>query len=445
MAKPQVFIAFHAGEPFGATLESARNESAEGVIRGAGPFSSRPEKCLVFPTLGRCASTLGVAVFIAATNDRLLDAFNDPAERKAVFDGVSRLRFVPTPVAGNSCELKLLSPLEVADELRTNFDLWRRALFTAPIARPPQVETRFATKTPDPAAELATFTFKGPTLLVVDVDEIARHGDLDAALARFVAAIKARKDLVLAPAQGQPAGAYEKMLRDILTAGARAEVIELPSPADFDGARHGFPLELARNLAPASLAARALGSGGESIAKRPLSLAGLEPKLARGLLLRRLASSFSSSALVPTTERVRASFTLGAALMDRLVPERADEPCTAADLTLGAEIVTNLERIIDTVNKRAKGDEAENHIVDAKKAKTRAVRALPKLDEEGALPNPPVKRGEFVQALRKVCTAAVQSAGHLTDALKAHVSPNTQVPQHAGKGEPAVAERETAV
>lgn len=421
MAKPLVHIAFHAGEPFGATLESARLESAETVVRGAGPFSSRLERSTVFSAIARAANSLGVACFVAATDDRLLAGLSDPAERKALFDAISRNRLVPTPIAGSNAELRLLSPLELADELRLNFDLWRRAMFTAQIARAPRTETRLTTRTADPAAEIASavFTAKGDTLIVVDVDEIAERGEVEPALTRFVAAAKARKDWNIGGVSGQPATQYDRLLRDILTAGARADVIPVAT-TDFDPARQGFPLELARSLAPAPVAARLLSGTTEALGSRPISIAALEPKVARGLLLRRMASAFGGSAEVPFTERIRASFTLALALLDRLGAERAEESCTAQDLSLAGDIITNLERAIEITQRTASGEEADQHLTDAKKAKTRVVRAIPKL-EEGATTLP--KRGELVTALRKACPPAIQSLGHLSEALRANAKP----------------------
>lgn len=416
MAKPLVHIAFHAGEPFGAILESARLESAEAVVRGAGPFSSRLERCTVFGAIARAANALGVAAYVSATDDRLLTGLADPQERKALFDAVSRGRLVPTPVAGTGAELRLLSPLELADELRLNFDLWRRAMFTAPIARAPRTETRITTRTADPAAEIAAgaITAKGDTLIVVDVDEIAERGDLEPALARFVAAVKARKDWTITAATGQPATQYDRNLREILTNGARADAIPLAT-TDFDPVRQGFPLELARSLAPPALAARALAGTSDALGSRPISIAALEPKVARGLLLRRMASAFGGSAAVPFSERVRASFTLALALLVRLGDERAEEPATAQEWALCGELVTNLERAIEIVQRAASGDEATSHLGEAKKAKTRVVRAIPKVEEGVA----PPKRGELVTALKKACPAAIQSLGHLTEALRA--------------------------
>lgn len=429
MAKPLVHIAFHAGEPFGAILESARLESAEAVVRGAGPFSSRLERCTVFGAIVRAANALGVAAFVSATDDRLLAGLADPQERKALFDAISRSRLVPTPVAGTNAELRLLSPLEFADELRLNFDLWRRAMFTAPIARAPRVETRLTTRTADPAAEVAsgTFTAKGDTLIVVDVDEIAERGDLETALARFVAVVKGRKDWTLAAASGQPATQYDRLLREVLTNNARADAIPL-AVTDFDPVRAGFPLELARSLAAPALATRTLAGTSDALGSRPISVGALEPKVARGLLLRRMTSAFGGSAEVPFTERIRASFTLALALLVRLENERAEETATAQELALCGEVVSNLERAIETVQRTATGDDASSHLAEAKKAKTRVVRAIPKAEEGAPLP----KRGELVTALKKACPAAIQSLGHLTEALRA-------------ERRPAPALRETAV
>jgi hypothetical protein len=427
MAKPLLFIAFHAGEPFGATLESARLASAETVVRGAGEFPARATRSATFAAIAKAANALGVACLVAATDDRLVACLGDPQERKALFDAISRSRLVPTPIGGTGAELNLLSPVEVADELRLNFDIWRRAMFTAPIARAPRVETRFATRTANPAAEIgaANLPIKGETLIVVDVDTIARDGDLDAALMLFVAAVKARKDWTLSAAAGQPSAQYERMLRDILVAGARAEVIP-GATTEYDPARHGFPLELARALASPMVASRTLAGSTDALSLRPLDFAALEPKIARGLLLRRLTGAFGGATSFPFTERLRASFTLGLALLDRLGAERAEEPVTAAEITLAADIVTNLERAIETVQRTVTGDDAIAHLGDAKKAKTRVVRSLPKVEEGGPLP----KRGDYVAALRKACPAAVQSLGHLGDALRcprAKASPATQL------------------
>jgi hypothetical protein len=343
-----------------------------------------------------------------------------------LFDAVSRARLIPTPIGGTGAELNVLSQVEVADELRLNFDVWRRAMFTAPIARAPRVETRFATRTADPAAEVTAkaLPIKGDTLLVVDVDVIAQQGDVDAALARFVASVRARNDWTLAAAQGQPSSQYERMLRDILVAGARAEVIP-GATSDYDPARHGFPLELARSLAPAMVASRTLAGTTDAISLRPIDFSVLEPKIARGLLLRRLTGAFGGGANFPFTERLRASFTIALALLDRLTGERSDEIVTAAEVGLAAEIIANLERAIDTVQRSVNGDDAIAHLGEAKKAKTRVVRALPKLEEGVALP----KRGELIAALRKACPAAIQSLGHLGDALKAPRAKASNAPQ----------------
>lgn len=411
MAKPQVMIAFHAGEPFGATLDAAREQSAEQGLRASAPFESTAVGPL-FAAIAKAANAVGVTCYVAATNDRLLAGLADVAGRKAMIDGVSRQRLVPAPTAGNGAELKLLAPLEIADEVRMNFDLWRRAIFTSPVSKLPNVEQTVVTVTGDPAAEVTGLTFRNTALIVVDVAQVDRCGNVEAALLKFVNALTARKDIQLIAAASQPQGGFDRMLSEVLTSGARAQVVALGAPSEYDSARAAFPLELARLLAPTSLAARALASRANDLQTRPLVLGAIDVKFVRGLLLRKLASGFSAGSGIDELERMRASFTIAHALLERLAVEKPDEKIGAHEMQLALEIPANLERVIDRVAKNARGEAPEASLLEAKKLKTRSVRALPKADED------PITRAEFLAAVKKAALAAAQCTEELITAVR---------------------------
>jgi hypothetical protein len=410
MAKPQITIAFHAGEALPAFLDIVRESSAEESLRTTTRFAPGPVKG-IFGALSKLAAALSRPVLVGVTNARLDAALREPSERKALYDGVAHGRLAPTPVAATGARLETLSPLEVADEVRLNADHWRRRLLAAPIVPPPRTESLVITSTADPARELEAVAVKDGALWVVDLAAIEREQAPEAALARLAKSLAARKDLAIAPPQTVAASWLDRMLREVLTVGQRAAVLPTPSEAEFDSARDAFPLELARALAKPQYAPRALAKDFDG---RPATeiYAALDPKLKSGFLLRALAGGFGGG-YVPRAEKLRAGFTLAHELLAALPPEAFEGAATPAEVALAATIAPNLEALLEREKAARSELTGSASIEDARKAKTRALRTLPKAGD------PPPTRDELRASLQKGCLAAIACTEALADPAEA--------------------------
>ena len=329
MAKPLLTLLFHSEDPLGPVLESAREYVIEKGLSGLHPFGSHgcPALDRSLPAVSRLANSLGVPVLLSLSNERLGRALEDPTERKALSDGLSRGRLLPTPTAAFGVELPLLAPFEVADEVRLNIDLWNSALFAPPFTARPKVDQTLVIRDPDPASLCASPQLFGKgkaALLAVDLGRLGDSGAPAKALVRLTEVLRDRKDCRLASPAASPRGWADQALREILVAGLRVPMFA-ESPEDcFDVRLHGFPLDLARHLAGDSATSKVFAAAAEPILGKSFKLGDLEGKLRNGLLIRRLARSGTADG-IPHCERVRASYVLTAALVESLLETPADE------------------------------------------------------------------------------------------------------------------------
>ncbi len=416
MAKTFLILHFHAEEPFGPVLEAARASSRDEAIRGSPAFPGA-DACRVFPALLRLVNSLGVPVLLSLSNERLVRALSDPTEHKALSDGISRGRFLPTPAPAFGADLRLLAPLEVADEVRLNLDLWRMAMITPSFAAQAKTDQRVVLHEADPARALALLRpapGKDALLLGIDLGSVVRSGDVDAALARLSEALAKRGDCKLATPAPTPHGWAERMLQNILSSGTGYPSF---APAHGDGyaaGRDGFPLELARLAAPVASSARTLARHGGAIVEAGFDCAKLDPKVARGLLLRCLARAGAPDG-IPHLERVRASFQLAAILLEALLadPAALEGTAPAAAFDQCAAVPACVERALERA--RAAGEDAVSAptLAEAVKLKNKLSRLLPQQDHGAAA----LDRAAFTAALQKLTVAALAVVEKLAEPL----------------------------
>ncbi|MFH0946385.1 MAG: hypothetical protein V2A76_14400 [Planctomycetota bacterium] len=329
MAKPLLTLLFHSEDPLGPVLETAREYAIEKGLSGLHPFGGNDGPALErsLPAVSRLANSLGIPVLLSLSNERLSRALDDPNERKALSDGLSRGRLLPTPAAAFGAELPLLAPFEVADEVRLNIDLWNSALFAPPFTARPKVDQTLVVRDPDPASRCSnpqTFGQGKSGLLAVDLGRLGVSPAPEKALARLTEVLRDRKDCRLASPTASPRGWTDQALREILVAGLRMPMFSESPEACFDVRLHGFPLDLARHLAADSATFRVFAAAAGPILGKPFRLGELDGKLRNGLLLRRLARSGAADG-IPHCERVRASYVLTAALVESLAENLVDE------------------------------------------------------------------------------------------------------------------------
>ncbi len=347
MSKPLLSLHFHADERFGPILESARATARDERLRKAAPFDSPPEGTRVFGALHRFADGLGAPVLVSISNERLLRAFDDASERKALGNGTSRRRLLTVPTLAFSADPRLFAAFEVADEVRLNLDLLKRALITPPLAEPPSGDARHVVYAADPAATIADLPLHAKEVVIgIDLGSIERGGDVDGAFARLLDAILGRNDLrVKTPVAGPP-GFGDRFLQDLLASGGRYPRFAAGSEDDVDVTRDIFPFDLiVKSLADAA-APRTIAAHGNAILESGFDLEKLDPKLARGLLLRRLARAAVPDGTDPI-ERARAAFLIAGVLLERCV---ADESVPDAAITLAgsmAPIPDLLRRLLE--------------------------------------------------------------------------------------------------
>lgn len=421
MAKPNLILHFHGDESFGTVLERACAASGSEALKSAAPFP-KPSSARTLPALLRLANSLGQPILLSLSNERLARALADGAERKALADGVSRHRFLPTPAAAFGAELRLLAPFETADELRLNLDLWRLATITPPFSPSPTPASAAWTHvfSEDPAATLAGIaqlrSGQSGGVLGVDLASIEAGADPEAALARLTEHLRARTDARIVGAVQGPRNYAEHLLGGLLSSGARYRGFTPDKCGEFDLGRDGFPLDLARSLADLAAMPRQLAALGPALASAGFDVARLEPAAARGLLLRRLARAGSPDA-VARLERKRANFAIALALLERLAadPQAIAGTVPAAAFEQVAEVVNGLER---DVADAATTPQTERYKA-AKKLLTKARGQMPQGSE-------PAARPAFVAALLKLTTTVFLAIEKLVHgAAQAEPSPAT--------------------
>lgn len=406
MARPHLTLHFHAQESFGPLLESARAGSEVASIRDGLVQEAPAAERRTLGALLRLANALSTPVMLSLSNERLWRTLEHAAERKALSDGISRGRFVATPTPGLGAELRLLAPFEVADELRLNVDLWRRAMITPPFGLVDRDATIITLEPTDPARTVTALPKQAaarPLLMTLDLTAAEAHGPLTEVLAELTRVLKDRKDVQLVQSATVPAGAIDRLLGSLLQSGGSYPSFH-PYPGAFDPTRDGFPLDLARALTRANPGARAIAPAVMDLVNAGFDVRRLDPALARGVLLRSLTRAHRSATAV--ADHASASFALATTLIELLLK---DEKSLAGEaraemLLLALEIPAALERVIAGV---APGIPAAA-VAEAKKAKTRALRSLPKPEEA---PRPTLA---FLQDLHRACVAATASADLLT-------------------------------
>lgn len=419
MAKTFLILHFHAEEPFGPVLDAARAGTREEVILNSPPFAGLDAGApgRVLPALLRLVNSLGVPVLLSMSNERLVRALSDPTEHKALSDGVSRGRFLPTPMPAFGADLRLLAPLEVADEVRLNLDLWRMAMITPPFAAQAKTDQRVVLHEADPAralAQLRPAQGRDPLLLGIDLGSVLRSGDADAALSRLSDALQKRSDCKLVTPAPTPHGWAERMLQNILSSGTGYPSFDLPRGDGYGAGRDGFSLELARLAAPVASCARTLARHGGAIVEAGFDHSKLDPKVGRGLLLRCLARGGALDG-IPAIERVRASFQLATVLFDSLLadPSALEGSAPAAVFDLCAALQASVERAVERA--RTAGGDAANAppLAEAVKLKGKLGRLLPQQDPAAPAP----ERAAFTAALRKLTVAALAVVEKLAEPL----------------------------
>ncbi len=394
MAKRRVTLWFHGEDAFGPLLESARTTGADETVKGAAPFPMSTGRIL--PAVARLVNAVGSPALVSLTNERLLRAFSDPQEKKALADGASRRRLLPVTTAALGAELRLFAPFETADELRLNADLWKQALITPPFAIVPLRAHRTAIYSADPAAELADYRPKGDSdVLCIDLGSIERGPDPEGAMQRLAERLK---ELPVASPSPERPGAIDSFLRDVLIAGARAPRFAPDRHDGYDVGDEGFPIDLLHALLPEAVATRTLAPHGVDVLQSAFDLSALAAPVARGLMLRSIARGAGPDDVCPLA-RARASFLLAAALLAHVA---ADAEATAATTPAAAsEKVPLVARHLRASLRRA-GDDA-------------AAKA-------DALPEPPAgdDPAAFLAAVRAMATAGL---GALDEALATQKDP----------------------
>jgi len=402
MAKPHLTLHFHCEETHGKVLDSAHRFAVSRGITPLQPFclpgGRPPGKSL--PALLRMAHSLGVPVLLSLSNERLLRAMSDPAERKALSDGVSRGRLLPTPVAAFCAELPILAPFEVADEIRLNIDLWKRALFTPPFAAQPECDGRGVVRHADPARACAApdLVPAGKShLLAIDLTPLELQPDPEQTLNRLGETLRNRKDFRLASPAASHRGWAEQALREILSGSLRFPTFSQVSRTSFDVRRHGFPLDLARMLADDSHADRVFAAFGDQLTEAEFDVARLEARKRHGLLLRRLCRSAPTDE-IPHTERARASYLVAGALIASLQESVAAEAVIdPAAVGLAAQLKGRLRLDLERITE-ASAECPESSRTDSRNEQllARVAGLLPASD--GATPT----RLELLKQLREV-------------------------------------------
>lgn len=316
MAKARVTLWFHGEDAFGPLLASARSCSADEAVKGAAAFPAPKGRLL--PALARLANSIGTPILVSLSNERLLRAFSQSQEKKALADGASRGRLLPVVAAALGAELRLLAPFETADELRLNSDLWKQALITPPFAIIPRDARRTSVYAAEPAAELANYRPKGESeYLCIDLGSIERGKDPEGAMQRLATRLK---DFALtSPAPERP-GVIDEFLRDILVAGARAPRFAPERHDGYDSVDEGFPLDLLQALLPEAVATRTLAPHGVLILQSGFDLAALPGPVARGLMLRSIARGAGPDDVCPVA-RARATYLLATALLTHVAAD----------------------------------------------------------------------------------------------------------------------------
>ncbi len=400
MSNPHLVLHFHGEETFGPIFQAIRNRPATGKndpVAAARAFAA-PRSARVLPQILKLANALSVPVLLSLSNERLLRALSDPAEKKALSDGASRGRLLPAPSPAWSASTRVLAPFEVADEVRANLDLWRRALITPAFALPVHAEHRLAVHDADPARVLLrTPRFARDVQSIgFDLACIETSDDVEGAFSRLIQHLRDRTDVKVAAASAAPRGGAEKFLGDVLTAGLRFPAFAAATPDGFDVGRDGFPLDLARLIAPGAVAERALAPHGEALLTAGYDWTKLPPKVGRGVLLRRLARSgvFDGT---PHAEQARASFLTGLVLIEQL---RTDPAATAGDVggdvaALCSELIARTERIVaETAKSRS--------VSDAKRTQTNTAKLVPAVAAAKT-------RAEFLEQLEPLARGAFKT------------------------------------
>ncbi len=412
MSTQRYLLHFHGEETFGPLFQSIRGRPAPAKndpVAAARPFPT-PRSVRVLPQVLKLANALSVPVIVSLSNERLLRALSDPAEKKALADGASRGRILPAPTAAWSSETRVLAPFEVADEVRANLDLWRRALITPAFTLPVHAEHRFAIHDADPARVLARTPRLGREIQSIgfDLQCLENASDVEAAFSALIAALRERPEFGAAPAVAAPRGTAEKFLGDVLTSGARVPAFATRSPDAFDVGRDGFPLELARAIAPGALAERSLAPHGEALLTTRFDVMKLPAKAARGFLLRRLARAGVRDG-TSHAEQARAGLLTALVMIEqtRSDPASANGEIGVDAGALCTELLVRVERIVtEAAKSRAVSDAKRAHtnatkLVAAVAATTNRTDFLAELE--------PLVRGAF-KALEALGTSAPEAA-----------------------------------
>ena len=407
MAKPHLTLHFHCEETHGPVLESARRYTVSRGITAQHPFErpgGRPPGRSL-PALLRMAHALGVPVLLSLTNERLLRAMTDPAERKALSDGVSRGRLLPTPVAAFGAELPILAPFEVADEIRLNIDLWKRSLFTPSFAARPECDGRGVNRDADPAQACAApqlIPGGKSFLLAIDLTSLELQADPERRLGKLGDSLRNRKDFRLASPSASPHGWTDQALREILGGSLRFPTFSDASERCFDIRQFGFPLDLARLLADDAHADKVFAASGEQLMNAGFDITKLEARLRHGLLLRRMARSETTDE-IPHAERARASYVLAGALIESLL-ETSDEK-SSIDPSAGTLALRMMGRLKLDFERIALAAAAGP---GASPADTRHEQVLDQVkDLLPAADSAPATRTEFLKQLRASVTAVL--------------------------------------
>lgn len=354
MAKPLLSLYFHGYETDGPILRSARKALDKTA-------AEVPPARRSLPAVLRLANSLGTPIYLSLTNERLLRALSDPAEKKALTDGLSRGKLLPVPTSGLGCEQKLLSLVEISDDVRMNVDLWKLAFITPPFAAIPRTEARTTFWNSDPATNLAREAglFRGDAaVLGISLVGIESGADPEAALNRLGDHLKSRNDVKLAqPTQGRM-GAVDKFVTEILTHGARVATFGGDTAPAFDVKAEGYPLDLMRLVASDALAARSLAPHGRTLIDANYAAESIDPVIGRGLWLRRLyRAAFQDG--TTKSERLRQQLACAIALTASLLHDTK-----AGEGTIGLELFDGLAQAHERVAK-VLGDGAPAEAVKA--------------------------------------------------------------------------------
>lgn len=352
MAKTQIVLHFHAEDPFGPILESARLTGQDASIRDSAPFDDPGAGAGRLPQVIkgalRLSDGLGVPVLLSLSNACLVRALGDRSERKALTEGVSRGRLLPTPTPAFGADLATLAAFECADELRLNIDLWKRAVIAPPIGELSLNDTRMVISSNDPASQLSSLPTGGGAkrlVLGIDLNAVARNSDPAAALAALANDLRNRNNIRPGSPTSHPSGYCDQLLGDVLGSGGRYPRFFGRDRSGFDAVRDGFPLELARKMADDSLATRSLAGHGAELVDADFDLARVSPNVARGVLLRVLTRSAGCDG-IPHLDRLRASFLVAAHLLESIdvnATDGANEPADQRQVESATRIANPLQ------------------------------------------------------------------------------------------------------